>query len=106
MELAKKLTVSRFKALTDVTIEQVGNFSYAHRYGKYNQMSREEFESLTENEFLIELMEFTDDYQYPVPGDFNRISTYGEVMRDGKPRVVVIDFGASKNVLDTHYGRR
>ena len=37
--------------------------------------------------------------------DFGKLSSYGEVIRDGKPAVVLIDFGCSNDVWKTHYVR-
>ena len=37
--------------------------------------------------------------------DFGKLTSYGEVIRDGKPAVVLIDFGCSNDVWKTHYAR-
>jgi hypothetical protein len=102
MELAKKITPSRFKELTGTSPLEVGEW-LAYQKGERENYS---FSDLEDNDFANELQEFVFDYDYPAPGDFNRISTYGEVIRNGKPTVVVIDFGASKNVVSTHYNRK
>jgi len=57
-----------------------------------------ETKDLSEFKFATDLHNFTEDYQYPVPGDFSRISSYGEVLRDEKPTIVVIDFEFSSSV--------
>jgi hypothetical protein len=91
MELAKKITPRRFMQLTGTNPDEVGVWLAKERgdSGWRNTNVRD----LNENDFATELKEFTDDYQYPVPGDFRRISSYGEVLRNGVPKVVVVDFG-------------
>lgn len=88
MELAKKIAPKRFMQLTGTNPDEVATWLS-------NQRGTMKFDvrDLSENYFATELKEFTDDYQYPVPGDFGRISSYGEVVRDGVPKVVVVDFG-------------
>jgi len=91
MELAKKIAPKRFMQLTGTNPDEVATWLAKQRgtTGWRNTDVRD----LNENDFALELQEFTDDYQYPVPGDFGRISSYGEVLRDGVPKVVVVDFG-------------
>lgn len=102
MELAKKITPKRFKELTGTSPEEVATWLATQRGMK---MWGPDID-LSENEFAIELEDFVGAYQYPVPGDFGRISTYGEVLRDGKPTVVVIDFGFDENTKDIYNQRK
>jgi hypothetical protein len=43
------------------------------------------------------------DYDFPDIGDMTRLSTYGEVIRDGKPKIVLVDFGLTNTVFDDFY---
>ena len=43
------------------------------------------------------------DYDFPDIGDMTRLSTYGEVIRDKKPKIVLVDFGLTKTVFDDYY---
>lgn len=99
MELAKKITFpKRFEQLVGTTVQELEQWLRSKRglvmWGK--------FTDLGENEFAEDLWNFIEDYDYPVPGDFGRLSSYGEVLRDGKPTVVVIDFGFDKNTSGEH----
>lgn len=99
MELAKKITPRRFRELTGTSPEEVSAWM-ANIQGKvgWGMPGRD----LSENEFAYDLNQFTEDFQYPLPGDFSRISTYGEVLRDGVPRVVVVDFGFDSKTSDAY----
>ena len=104
MELAKKVTKSRFKTLTGVSLDDLQAYLiYRDRGSRF--IDKDLIAKLDENGFIQDLMSFVGDYDYSIPGDFARASTYGEVLRDGKPKIVVIDFGLSKDVLDTYYRR-
>ena len=39
----------------------------------------------------------------PIPADLSRISSYGEVKRDGKSAVVLVDFGLTQSVWYQYY---
>ena len=98
MELAKPLNEKRFKELT-------GAFTYeVERWLTYmrGERDKEGVRDLSENEFAEEMREFVEDFQYPVPGDFGRTSTYGEVLRNGEPRVVIVDFGFDKSTEEIY----
>lgn len=92
MELAKKINEKRFIELTGVSLEDVRGWLMTFK-GEGNKRPREYYEKMNENDFIGELTTFTQDYGYPVPGDFATITSYGEVLRDGRPTVVLIDFG-------------
>jgi hypothetical protein len=52
--------------------------------------------------FVQQVFDLMGDYQLPF-GDLTRISTYGMVMRDGKPELVIIDSGLSEEILNLYY---
>lgn len=106
MELAKKVTPKRFIELTGTNPMMLGQYMvYTLGKSRYN-IPDDIKQSYGENEWIQDLMTFAGDYDYPVPGDFSKITSYGEVMRDGKPTIVVIDFGFSKDVYMNNYGGR
>lgn len=114
MELAKKITKSRFKQLLGFSLDDINDYLYnmAIQYnlkGIYRQTARmrdiKNIEALEESNFIDELRDVILSYGMVVPGDFDRISTYGEVLRDGEPTVVVIDFGLTNGVYDDFYKR-
>jgi hypothetical protein len=107
MELAKKVSKSRFAALTGVTIEQVDR---CVRYTTYINKGHPSVAAdkaavedlLANNEFIIDLVSLNADYDMAT-GDQGRLSTYGEVLRDGKPRIVLVDFGLTNQVYNDFY---
>jgi hypothetical protein len=104
MEYARKLTPTRFKEITGIDIKKLWHFLWYKKEGeKASGISDEEIELYEENEFIINLMELVFDYQMPIPGDLSRISSYGEVKRDGKPAVVLVDFGLTQSVWYNYY---
>lgn len=115
-ERAKKISPSRFKTLTGVDLKKMDPYiqlSYAEWQGKraiYTSMwagmlTPEEREYLDDNEFTQEVVRFMQENNMPA-GDFGRMSSYGEVDRDGQARVVLIDYGLSTDTLDSLYRRR
>jgi len=93
MELAKKINASRFQQLVGVTLEEMVTW-LGYTTGKILYKPRQErLRDLRKNEFAENIGRFASDFDYPVPGDFAKINSYGEVLRDGRPTVVVIDFG-------------
>lgn len=109
MELAKKLVPTRFKALVGVSVEDVGNYlstKDAEDNGKHNSwrtVSPEVRAELDNNEWVQQVYTLCREVDLSV-GDFGRISSYGEVVRNGKPAVVIIDMGLSKTVWNDFYG--
>jgi hypothetical protein len=97
MELAKKVTPTRFKQLTGVDVYELATW-LGYITGKVQYKSwQTNPPDLGENEFAEDLRNFVGDYDYTVPGDFIKINSYGEVLRDGQPRIVVVDFGFDSN---------
>ena len=98
MEMAKRVSPKRFKELTGFNVEDLTAWLPSIRgiggYGKVKDLS--------EFEFAEDLREFVEDYYYPVPGDFVKINTYGEVLRNGVPKIVVVDFGYDNNTAETY----
>ena len=107
-EKAKKVNEARIKELTGIPslndlYYYVRNFnSSIHGRGNISKQNPEMVEELNENEFAQELTEFIANYSQQL-GDYGRPSTYGEVLRDGQPIIVLIDYGLNDEVYDTHY---
>jgi hypothetical protein len=110
MELAKKLTPKRFEEIVGVSISAVDQYlrHYDNREYCDRQLRRvyckKTRKQLDDDEFIVGLMSFAMDYDMSF-GDLGVITSYGEVMREGKPSVVLIDFGATKDVMRNHYNR-
>jgi Txe/YoeB family toxin of Txe-Axe toxin-antitoxin module len=115
MELAKKLTPNRFKQLTGMSLNEVQdilrvmetlNNSSRRKYLKPEQLKElhDEFsQKVNDNEFLTSLTDMIINFGMKYPGDFGRVNSYGEVLREGVPTVVLIDFGLSESVWEDFY---
>jgi hypothetical protein len=109
MELAKKLTPTRFKQLTGLSIQDMQLAMRALRermrpspYGMNVKLDSDFEKKLYENEFYLDIERFVADYDMET-GDFGRINSYGEVIRDGKEKVVLVDFGVTNQVWIDYY---
>ena len=107
-EKAKKVTQSRIKELTGIP-DLNSLLYYLKRNDQKNWRDKDLFtldagveEEMHENEFVMELIEFVNNYSQEV-GDMGRPSTYGEVLRYGQPTIVLTDYGLNDEVYNTHY---
>lgn len=110
MELAKKVGRKRFEQLSGVKIDELGSYL---RY-RANQMrptnsfnrppatSEELNRKMENNEFVAGIESLIVDYDMEVV-DLARLSTYGEVEREGSPSVVLVDFGLTKSIYNDFY---
>lgn len=102
MELAKKVIPSRFAQITGVTIRDLQLF-FTLRDGYFKPKVPEGFEEkMDNNEFVMDVQRLMADYDMPI-GDLVRISSFGEVIREGKPKIVLVDFGLTHSVYDDFY---
>lgn len=107
-EKAKKINEARIKQLTGIPslndlLHYVKNFdSENHGRGTIFSQEPEVKEQLQENEWVIELVDFIANYGQH-PGDYGRPSSFGEVLRDGQPTIVLTDYGLNDEVYNTHY---
>lgn len=107
-EKAKKVNEKRIKELTG--IPSLNDLYYFLRnYADQSKGKREVFhqepeisEFFWENEFSQDLANFISNYNQSA-GDMGRPSTYGEVLRDGQPTIVLTDYGLNDEVYNTHY---
>ena len=108
MELVKKIGRNRFKELAGVSIEELADYlEYYDQRRKpksafERKFSPEFLAKMGENEFVQSLVSLDADYDFAV-GDQKRLSTWGEVLRDGSPKVVLVDFGLTTSVYDQFY---
>src|ERR1035437_429968 len=107
-EKAKKVNENRIKQLTGIP-SLLGLYYYLRAFAEENKGKRSSFgiaadikEILDENEFAQELKELIANYNQSA-GDMSRPSTYGEVLHDGQPTIVLTDYGLSDEVYATHY---
>ena len=107
-EKGKKVTENRIKQLTGIPSL---NDLYYFLKNEINQnkgrgtvfsQTPEMKEFFWENEFSSDLINFAVNYSQSV-GDMGRPSSYGEVLRDGQPSIVLTDYGLNDEVYNTHY---
>ena len=118
MELAKKTTPNRFKELNGVSIKEVDDilrnlknvydpyYRKMHGSGNLLELEKKQHEIINNNEFLSELWDMIQNYDMSYPADFGRISSYGEVLRDGDPTIVLVDFGLTQTTYKEYYFRK
>jgi len=107
-EKAKKVNEKRIKELTGIPSLNA-LFYFLRNYEEQSKGKREIFhqekeesEFFWENEFASDLGSFIANYGQNA-GDMGRPSTYGEVLRDGQPTIVLTDYGLNDEVYNTHY---
>lgn len=107
-EKAKKVSGKRIEELTGIP-KLALLYYYLRNFESENKGGRAIFgiepkikEELNENEFVHELLDLMNNYNV-ISGDLGRPSSYGEVLRDGQPTIVVTDYGLNSNVYNTHY---
>lgn len=109
-EKGKKVTDKRIRELTGIpSLEKLHDFL---KIVENNQkpgrnmfshlLSKEEKEFFWENEFSSNLADFVINYGQTT-GDMGRPSSYGEVVRDGQPIIVLTDYGLNDEVYNTYY---
>lgn len=107
-EKAKKVNEARIKQLTGIPNLTALYYYLRNLHDSYKGIKSgfgvnpELKEILTNNEFAQDLDNFITNYALSA-GDMQRPSTYGEVIRNGKPTIVLTDYGLSDEVYDTHY---
>ena len=100
-EKAKKVSEKRIKELTGINnLYTLGIYiRKAFENSPYLRLDNTEKEFLDNNDFAQELLDFIGSYQLN-GGDLNRPSTYGEVIRNGEPMIVVVDYGINNKVIN------
>lgn len=103
MELAKKLTPKRFEKLVGMSLQNIGSYLTARWYYMKGETKRPDIpQEVFDHEFYGQLETLMVNYEV-VPGDLSRISSYGEVLRNGKQTVVLVDFGLNSSVSYEYY---
>ena len=111
MELAKKVGPSRFKQLSGFSKDEVQNYlNYFKKimqpYDRngFGSSITDELKTRAENsEWMQSLTEMIINYDMSYPGDFGRVNSYGEVIREGTPVLVLVDFGLTSTVWNDFY---
>lgn len=114
-EKAKKVTKKRIEELEGIpSFERMaeflvnferGNNRSRYPYYRETKFTKEENDFFWKNEFSSALLNFIGSYGQAA-GDMTRPSSYGEVLRDGQPSIVLTDYGMNDDVVDTYYSRK
>jgi len=110
-EKAKKVTERRIKELTGIpSLSDLYYFlsnyeSQAKGRRPIHRQDQELTDFFWENEFATQIGDLIANYSQHA-GDMGRPSTYGEVLRDGQPSIVLTDYGLSDEVYSSHYERK
>jgi hypothetical protein len=110
MELAKKINPNRFKQLLGFSLQDLDlhlrHLAFLHKKSRYDvKITPEQIEYFNNQEFVGQLWDMIQNFDMTFPGDFTRANTYGEVLRDGVPTIVLIDFGLSNQVWLDYYAK-
>ena len=102
MEKARKVSHGEFKRITGIDFNLFAG--YIRHVGTHNTSPEnyEVYKGINENPFIYEVIDLMGNYDMP-HGDFMRLNSYGIVNRGGKDRVVLVDFGLTKDTYETHY---
>lgn len=108
-EFAKNTSVKKFEQTTGVNFEKLCEFLRTEnrnfRKGWTNTLSQEEIDAMYENEYAMQILTVMQDFDMPA-GDLCRIGSYGEVVRQGRPAIVLRDYGLSQDIYDRLYAKK
>lgn len=111
MQLAQKCNAGKFKQITGINFQEYSDYIdyyYDNVLGKsrYKKKIDDSLINIGEgNDFTNVMCEFIGNYDIPV-GDLKRISSYGIVKENNREIVVLVDFGLTDDVYNTHYDKR
>ena len=107
MELAEKCKPSTFKQLIGVDINTFGmyirnEYSDYKRGKKLFRLDQEDLEKLENSDFAIDMVNLVLETDI-APADLGRLSSYGIVKRNGQPEIVLVDYGATEDIISKFY---
>ena len=105
-ERARKAKPSDFKAITGYHMKDIIDsvVSYVNTNIKGVKWGRkpDNYTEIMESPFASGLLELIVNFQMPT-GDIGRISSWGVVSRDGKPHLVLVDYGLDEEIYRRFY---
>lgn len=97
MELAKKVKKNDFKRLIGIDFHILIWYIINRYQGLEDEYSEEQDEILNNSDYVSDLLNFCM-YQGINPTDFQHLTQWGIVIRDGEEHLVIIDYGFSEDV--------
>lgn len=108
-ERAAKTTEKRFRAIVGLDLDVACAYIRQRKTGHHWALPLNQealLATLTDDHpFVGTLTGLVGDFDMP-PGDLCRLSSYGEVCRDGQVQVVLSDYGLTEDVYASHYRRK
>lgn len=110
MERAQPISPNDFYGIQGFAMKTL--FAYMFNYeakrkspnpGYLEPIDVQQQEMLDNNEWVQELIKLATEFKYIIPGDFAKYDSYGVVKRNGKWKIVLIDYGFTENVYTDHY---
>lgn len=107
MELARRVKPTDFKRLLNYSVNDLGRYlsnKYNENNGKRSIYSLDDTikNIINESPFAEHLLSYSLDSDCQV-GDFNKLSSYGLVNRDGEDTIVVVDYGLTQSTWSDYY---
>lgn len=102
MEKAKRVGPATFKKITGIDFNVFSEYIRYKKSGLVSKDNVDAFKKLDNNPFVYRIMDMIGNYDMPY-GDFLRLSSYGIVNREGKDKIVLVDFGLTQETFNTHY---
>lgn len=108
MQLARKLNVAKFKQITGETFNDFVSDVYQLQIGMdNNHQFNDKVTALIDDEdsLISRLYYLVTDYDIHL-GDFKRMSSFGYIVNDdGSEEIIIVDYGATNNVISDYYSR-
>jgi hypothetical protein len=108
MELARKVTPTIWNSIIGIPIEELHKCARFidqeknPRKFRYHFTKPASMDKVENNEFTSSILDLISNFNIGA-GDFGRLSTYGLVKRDGKDKIVIIDYGLTNEIYDSYY---
>lgn len=109
MELARKMTPSEFKRISGFEFNDFAAALHNYHHGRTNfrnsykiKVDQAIVDQMWEDDFVYGIFQYLGNYDVPA-GDLEKLNTYGIVKRDGQDTIVLIDYGLTNEVYNTHY---
>lgn len=111
MELARPVKLADFKSefgygldviLDYLTYIYYSEISPSKGDASFYELPPDVLARLENHEFINKVTQMMNDYEIN-PSDYGKKSSYGLVQRDGKNKIILIDYGLTDNVYDSYY---
>ena len=107
MELATRVSPKEFMSIVGIPFDKYCEglrfYGSESKPSKYFKPTKPDImDEMWENEFTNEILTLIGSFDIPV-GDLCRLNTYGIVKRNNQNTIVMVDYGLTSDVYDTHY---